>query len=111
MIDALSVSASGLRHADARQRAAAHDAANASTPDTAVLRAAGRPAADGRGVETRMEATVQHRPAAAPVAPPGAGDAVDVMAGQVATGAAARAGAAAVRTADDMLGALLDAVG
>jgi hypothetical protein len=37
----LAIAASGLRHADARARANAHDTANLATPETTLLRAVG----------------------------------------------------------------------
>lgn len=114
MIDALATAASALRLSDRRLTAAAHDAANLNTADTAVLRAVGRQAPTGHGVATQMQARVEHRAELAAEGPDGqraAAPAIDVAVEQIGSVHQARAQARVTQTADDMLGALVDIVG
>ncbi|MDA0337810.1 MAG: hypothetical protein O2782_21800 [bacterium] len=101
---ALHTAASGLRHAEARQRATAHNTVNLSTPETVVLRTITNEHADGRGVETHTEGQVEQRPGAS-------SSAVESSVAQISTLHSTGALANVVRTTDDMLGSLLDILG
>lgn len=110
----VAIAASGLRHADARARATAHDTANLVTPVTTLLRAVGREHPALGGVETRVEGRTERRPelgatgAPTPVSSTGAvGYAVE----QIATVHYVGALGNVVRTTDDMLGSLIDTLG
>jgi flagellar basal body rod protein FlgC len=122
MQSALHIAASGLRHADTRQRATAHNTANQTTAQTQVVRALGAERPVAGGVETHIEARPKSRPhlAAAdtsPVKPPGpasvtaAAPAVEQMVEQISTVHQAGALGNVVRITDDMLGSLLDILG
>lgn len=106
MQTAIHTAASGLRHAGARQQASAHNSANLTTPASVSLTASARELPVGQGVETRFEG----RPAASPPVA-AANSAVDHATGQITNLHLARASAHVVRTADDMLGSLLDTFG
>jgi flagellar basal body rod protein FlgG len=101
---ALHTAASGLRHADGRQRATAHNTANLTTPESVVLRTIGSEHADGRGVEPHMEGRVERRRGASSAA-------VEYSVAQISTLHSTGALANVVRTTDDMLGSLLDILG
>lgn len=105
MTNALHIAASGVRHANVRQQATAHNTANLSTPDSVSLRVSGREQSVGQGVETRVDGRLSAGQGLR------SGDAVVVAVEQIATVHHAGASAHAVRTADAMLGSLLDTVG
>jgi flagellar basal body rod protein FlgG len=114
MQTSLHIAASGLRHADARQRATAHNSANLTTPETTVVRALGREQPTGQGVRTHTEGYTERRPELAASGAASTGrttDAVGQAVEQISTVHQAGSLANAVRTSDDMLGSLLDILG
>ena len=94
MLRGLAISHSGLRFAQERLRSTAHYTANATTAETASLRALGRERPEG-GVETEVELG---RPLKR----------VDEAVELIAASQHFAAGVRAVQTQDEMLGALLD---
>ena len=110
----LPIAATGLRHADSRQRATAHGTANLATPETTVVRAVGSEHPTGHGVETYFEGRVERRPhlgATGPPTPIASAPAVGLMVDQISTVHQAGTLVDVVRTTDDMLGSLIDILG
>lgn len=126
MHSALHIAASGLRHADIRQRATAHNTANQTTAQTQVVRVLGVERSIAGGVETRVEAHLEQRlhltasgtppvaPADTPTGPPSvtaSAPAVEQAVEQISTVHQAGALGNVVRTTDNTLGSLLDILG
>jgi flagellar basal body rod protein FlgC len=111
MTSPLSIAASGLRHADLRQQATAHNTANRATSETTVLRAEGRER-PGQGVQTQTTGRSERRTQLGAAPPPqGTSQVVDDAVEQIATVHQAGSLANVVRTSDEMTGILLDVVG
>lgn len=108
----LHIAATGLRHADLRQRATAHNTSNLTTPSTTVVRAQGSERPDG-GVETSVQGRTEDRVhLGADGVPAGSGHgAVDSAVEQIVSENHAASLASVVRTSDDMIGSLLDVLG
>lgn len=114
MIDVLATAASALRHADRRLMAAAHDTANLSTADTVVLRSVARQAPLGQGVRPETQGRFEHRAELGSDRPDdgrAVAPALAAVGEQRASVQQARVQAQVTRTADDMLGTLVDVVG
>jgi len=126
MQSVLHIAASGLHHADTRQRATAHNTANQTTAQTQVVRVLGIERPGAGGVETRVEAHLEQRlhltaastpPRASPDTPTGplpvtaSAPAVEQAVEQISTVHQAGALGNVVRTTHDMLGSLLDILG
>ncbi len=106
MHTALHIAGSGLRHAQTRQRAAAHNAANLTTGTSVVQRVAARERAGAAG---GVDGQVVGRVSSPPLER--ADSAVNQATEQITTRHYAAAQGNVVRTADDMLGSLLEVVG
>lgn len=110
MLDALATAASGLRQAEQRLMSVAHDSASSSTADTVALRRVARQAPLGQGVRSQTQSRFEHRAELGAdgraVAP-----AIAAVGEQLASVQQARVQARVTRTADDMLGTLVDVVG
>ena len=97
MIQGLSTSHSGLRFAQERLRSTAHNIANSTTMETALLSMRGRERPEG-GVATEVYLDAhRHR--------------VEETVEMIAASQHFAAGVRAVQTQDEMLGALLDSEG
>jgi hypothetical protein len=113
MLTPLHTAASGLLHASQRLTTSAHNAANLNTANTHVLGTRGREVT-GAGVSTQIDVRTEHRPElgseqATDGRSPAPG--LDAVTGQRLAVHHAGALRNVVHTADDMLGALIDAVG
>lgn len=108
----LAISSSGLRHADTRQWATAHNSANLTAATTVVrTTAVEQPVGGGvwKGVEGRFEQRFQLGAIDAPMGR--SVDAVGLAVEQIATVHHAGAVVNVVRTSDEMLGSLIDILG
>ena len=105
MIGELAISSSGLIQAQHRLRASAHNTANLTTDESAVVKVRGREHPPRGGVVSEISARVE-RAADRRTAPH-----VDESVEQITASHQSAALKKAVQTQDDMLGTLLDMTG